>query len=79
MFFKVLRGLRQGDSLSLYLYILCMEVFFNKFLMVKGNVKVMGLKAVRGVLFISYLFFADYSLFFLKDLKENIQNFRNLF
>ncbi|CAM8914220.1 unnamed protein product [Rhodiola kirilowii] len=60
------RGLRQGDPLSLYLFIICMEWLsarINKSMLER---KFGGLKICRDAPNISHLFFADDSLIFLK-------------
>ncbi|XP_058723191.1 uncharacterized protein LOC131594996 [Vicia villosa] len=58
------RGLRQGDPLSPYLFILCANVFSG--LLKKGvaDKQIHGVKVARSAPVISHLFFADDSLLF---------------
>lgn len=65
------RGIRQRDLLSLYLYILCMEVL-GALISEKCNAKLWNpIKASRGGPAFSHLFFADDLVLFAKaDLKN---------
>ncbi|KAK3205547.1 hypothetical protein Dsin_019593 [Dipteronia sinensis] len=63
---KPTRGLRQGDRLSPYLFLLCTEGFSS---MLSGSVErgeLTGLKCGQTGPVVSHLFFADDSLFFTK-------------
>lgn len=68
------KGLRQGDPLSPYLFILCMEglsIMLQKF---EGEGALHGAKAAINAPMISHLFFADDSLlFFRADEREAIK------
>lgn len=76
------RGIRQGDSISPYIFILCMEYLS---LMIKGEVNQgnwSGIRLARGSLRFSYLFFADNVLLFSSsDLPscETIRRVLNVF
>ena len=61
------RGLRQGDPLSPYLFILCAEVLSG--LIAKGQAEgnIHGIKIANSAPPISHLFFADDSLFFCRS------------
>ena len=69
--FKPSRGLRQGDPLSPYLFILCMEFLGHLIEEKCVNGDWVSLKASRGNIGISHLFFADDLLLFAK-VEENL-------
>lgn len=67
------RGIRQGDPLSSYLFLICMEGFtalINDFER-RGLVK--GIKVARNAPTISHMFFADDAYIFCKASKENAE------
>lgn len=68
--FKPSRGIKQGDPLSPYIFILCME--FLRFLIEKkcSEGSWCPLKASRGNVGISHLFFTDDLLLFAKVSNE---------
>lgn len=66
-------GLGQGDPLSPYLFILCMEVLAKKLIEIQENKRLQGLKAGRRAPMINHLFFADDALFFVKASTENFR------
>ena len=74
-FFKSSRGLRQGDPLSPYLFVLGMKVFsllIDKAKM-RGFLKGYNIKGRNGVAMnISHLLFADDTLVFCKDTEEQM-------
>ncbi|XP_042983163.1 uncharacterized protein LOC122312584 [Carya illinoinensis] len=66
------RGLRQGDPLSPYLFLLCTEGFISLLNMARLDRSVGGLKICQGAPTINHLLFADDSLVFCKaDIIEN--------
>ena len=69
-YFPLERGVRQGDPISAYLFIITIEVFFN---MVRKNPKIQGL----NILGFNYLLtsYADDTTFFIKDEKSAIEIF----
>lgn len=67
-------GIRQGDPISSYLYLICLEGLSR---LIKTNVqrqRLHGFKAARSSLEISHLFFADDSLLFCQATQEECQN-----
>lgn len=69
--FKPSRGLRQGDPLSQYLFIICMKIFSRLLLNQEHKKLLHGVKIAPKSEPISHLFFAHDCLLFLKvDLVE---------
>ena len=62
-YFKLEKGARQGDPVSAYLFILCLEILFT---IVKNNKDIKSLK-ILGNTFL-YTAYADDTTFFLKNL-----------
>ncbi|XP_057440277.1 uncharacterized protein LOC130732189 [Lotus japonicus] len=72
------RGLRQGDPLSPYLFILCGEVFsalINKAVM---SSSLHGVKVARSAPVISHLLFADDSVIFAKATPEEVESVKEI-
>lgn len=67
---KPQRGLRQGDPISPYLYILCTEGLST---LIKHNIQ-HGFKASRSGPPVSHLLFADDTLAFCKATMEEVHN-----
>ncbi|XP_010495306.1 PREDICTED: uncharacterized protein LOC104772378 [Camelina sativa] len=64
------RGLRQGDPLSPYLFILCTEVLIANIRKAEADKRITGIKVANKCPQITHLLFADDSLFFYKADKE---------
>lgn len=67
-FIQPCRGLRQGDSNSLspYLFLLCIEGLVSLVNVDAANSSLRGLTVCRGALEINHILFADNSLFFAR-------------
>lgn len=80
--FRPERGLRQGDPLSPYLYLLCVERLSSLINLAKSSKKISIFKVARDSKPITYSFLANDSLLFCKaKLTEwlSIQNLLNLY
>ncbi|XP_048503164.1 uncharacterized protein LOC125498892 [Beta vulgaris subsp. vulgaris] len=71
-------GLRQGDPLSSYIFILCMEVLSRNLTHLQNMKELEGLKIARTAPKISHLFFADDALFFFKAQPKNCWTIKNV-
>ncbi|XP_010501979.1 PREDICTED: uncharacterized protein LOC104779321 [Camelina sativa] len=67
------RGLRQGDPLSPYLFILCTEVLIANFRKAERSKLIIGIKVSIACPAVSHLLFADDSLFFCRATKEQCE------
>ena len=68
------RGLRQGDHLSPYLFIMCIEALIANIKKAEREKQLTGMKVARVCPSISHLLFADDSLFFLQGTKGGMPN-----
>ncbi|XP_021866236.1 uncharacterized protein [Spinacia oleracea] len=74
--FKPKCGLRQGDPLSPYIFIMCMEVLSRRMLALQEIGSGRGLKIGRRSPRINHLFFADDALFFFHATPDSCVNLR---
>ncbi|XP_057425990.1 uncharacterized protein LOC130719383 [Lotus japonicus] len=72
------RGLRQGDPLSPYLFILCGEVFSSLINKVVMSAALHGIKVARSAPVISHLLFADDSIIFARSTREEMECVKNI-
>ncbi|KAG7586300.1 Reverse transcriptase zinc-binding domain [Arabidopsis thaliana x Arabidopsis arenosa] len=69
---KPSRGLRQGDPLSPYLFVLCTEMLVKMLQIAERKEQITGLKVARGAPAISHLLFADDSMLYCKQKNEEL-------
>ncbi|XP_057443227.1 uncharacterized protein LOC130735144 [Lotus japonicus] len=67
------RGLRQGDPLSPYLFILCAEVLSGLLLQAQENQAIHGIRIAPQAPEVSHLFFADDSILFFRATEEEVE------
>lgn len=60
------RGIKQGDPLSPYMFIICADALSDLISKAKGKGLIHGVPMAKGKLRIFHLFFADDSLIFLQ-------------
>jgi len=78
-FFKPTRGLRRGDPLSPYLFIVRMDVLANRLYAQSLNAKSgIGIKIAPTATRISCLLFADDSLLFCKSTSQTCQKLKDV-
>ena len=67
------RGLRQGDPLSPYLFLLCAEALSSLILQAERRNLLHGVNLCRGAPSVSHLFFADDSFLFLRANRQDCE------
>ncbi|XP_074300778.1 uncharacterized protein LOC141632098 [Silene latifolia] len=76
--FKPQCGLRQGDPVSPYLFILCMEVLSCNVECAQREGIIQGIRLCRGVPPLTHLFFADDSVFFIQIKGAAVRHLKRL-
>jgi hypothetical protein len=71
--FITTRGLRQGDPLSPYLYLICTEGLSSLLLHADEEGNLAGIKVCRDALSVSHLLFTDDSLILMKANEDNVR------
>ena len=72
------RGLRQGDPLSPYLFIICAEALSALLQKAEVDGSILGIKICRGAPRINHLFFADDSLIFMNAVHTGALELKNI-
>ena len=72
------RGIRQGDPLSPYIFILCSEVLSGLCNKAQAEGRIQGIRVARGCPRINHLLFADDTMFFLKVSREATTALRDI-
>ncbi|CAM8943685.1 unnamed protein product [Rhodiola kirilowii] len=72
------RGLRQGDPLSPYLFLLCTEVLNAKLRLGEIGGQISGVRICRRAPVVTHLFFADDSIFFIKAEAEEARALKGI-
>ena len=67
---KPTKGIRQGDLLSIYLFILCANILSRMLLDIENKRFIQGIDLRKEEMPISHLFFADDILLFMKLNKQ---------
>jgi hypothetical protein len=76
--FRPQRGLRQGDPLSPYLFILCADVLSGLITKAQNNYLIHGVKIVPGAPEVTHLLFVDDIILFCRANKEETTNLKNI-
>ncbi|KAL9680155.1 hypothetical protein QQ045_018033 [Rhodiola kirilowii] len=72
------RGIRQGDPLSPFLFLICSEWLNLKVKECQEKGKLRGVKICRGAPEITHMLFADDSVFFLRATRENAASLKKI-
>lgn len=73
------RGMRQGNPLLLYLFLLCTVNLIIMLLKAHSRGKILGIRICRNVLMINHLLFIDDSILFYRAPIEENRNIQSLY
>ena len=76
--FNPSKGLRQGDPMSLYLFLMCANVLSPSLLKAEHNKDIQDIKVGRNGCSFTHLFFADDSLLFFKKDNRSLTHIQNI-
>lgn len=76
--FRLERGLRQGDPLSSYLFLFCMESFSCMLLHAQRKGLIRGIKASQNGPRINHLFSADDALLFVRNKVNEVEKVKHI-
>lgn len=76
--FKPAKGLRQGDSLSPYLFLMCANILSLALIKAKNNRKIQGVRLGRNGVSFTHLLFANDSLLFFKRDNKSLANIQQI-
>lgn len=72
------RGIRQGDPLSPYIFILCSEVLSGLCFVAQRQGRLAGVRIARGCPRINHLLFADDTIFFVKTSPASVEALKEI-
>lgn len=72
------RGIRQGDPLSSYLFLICMEGLSALVRNYEQKKLIRGIRVVRGAPIISHIFFADVTYIYCQTRNDIAQQLTNM-
>ncbi|KAL0848127.1 hypothetical protein Bca101_021374 [Brassica carinata] len=75
---KPSRGLRQGDPISPYLFVICTEMLVQMLSKAEEKKYITGLKVARGAPPISHLLYADDSLFYCQGSEKELDHLNHI-
>ena len=75
---KPSRGIRQGDPLSPYIFIMCSEVLSGLCNKAQEEGALKGIRIARGCTRLNHLLFADDTMFFIRASKESTKTLRRV-
>lgn len=72
------RGLRQGDPLSPYLFLISMEAFSSMLLHAQNAKTIKGIRTSQNAPSINHIFFANDAHLFIRNKKREVEVFMNI-